>query len=49
MRDKKAFLSEKCKEIEGKIGMGKAGNLVKKIGDTKGTFHEKHCHNEGQK
>ena len=39
MRDNKAFLSEKCKEIEGKIRMGKAGNLVKKIGDTKRTFH----------
>ena len=40
MRDNKACLSEKCKETEGKLRMGKARNLVKKIGDTKGTFHE---------
>ena len=39
MRDNKACLSEKCKETEGKLRMGKARNLVKKIGDTKGTFH----------
>ena len=40
MRDNKACLSEKCKETEGTLRMGKARNLVKKIGDTKGTFHE---------
>ena len=40
MRDNKSCLSEKCKETEGKLRMGKARNLVKKIGDTKGTFHE---------
>ena len=40
MRDNKAFLNEKCKETEGKLRMGKARNLVKKIGDAKGTFHE---------
>ena len=41
MRDNKAFLSEKCKEIEGKIRMGKIRHLVKKIRDTTGTFHAK--------
>jgi len=40
-RDKKAFLSDQCKEIEGNIGMGKTRDLFKKIRDTKGTFHEK--------
>ena len=39
-RDKKAFLSNQCKEIEEKKRMGKARNL-KKIRDTKGTFHAK--------
>ena len=38
-RDKKAFFSDQCKEIEGKNRMGKTGDLFKKIGDTKGTFH----------
>ena len=37
--DKKAFLSERCKEIEGNNRMGKTRDLVKKIKDTKGTFH----------
>ena len=40
-RDKKAFLSEQCKEIEENNRMGKTRDLFKKIGDTKGTFHEK--------
>ena len=38
---KKAFLSDQCKEIEGKNGMGKTRDLVKKVRDTKGTFHAK--------
>ena len=38
-RDKKAFLSDQCKEIEAKNRMGKTRNLFKKIRDTKGTFH----------
>ena len=38
-RDKKAFLSEQCKEIEENNRMGKTGDLFKKIRDTKGTFH----------
>jgi len=38
-RDKKAFLSDQCKEIEENNRMGKARNLFKKIRDTKGTFH----------
>ena len=37
-RDKKAFLSDQCKEIEENNRMGKARNLLKKIRDTKGTF-----------
>ena len=40
-RDKKAFLSDQCKEIEGKNTMGKTRDLFKKIRDTKGTFHAK--------
>ena len=40
-RDKKAFLSDQCKEIEENNRMGKTGDLVKKIRDTKGTFHAK--------
>ena len=40
-RDKKAFLSDQCKEIEGKNRMGKTRDLFKKIRDTKGTFHAK--------
>ena len=38
-RDKKAFLSDHCKEIEGNNRMGKTRDLFKKISDTKGTFH----------
>ena len=40
-RDKKAFLSDQCKEIEENNKMGKTGDLFKKIRDTKGTFHAK--------
>ena len=40
-RDKKAFLSEQCNEIEENNTMGKTRDLIKKIGDTKGTFHAK--------
>ena len=40
-RDKKAFFSDQCKEIEENNRMGKMRDLVKKIGDTKGTFHAK--------
>ena len=40
-RDKKAFLSDQCKEIEENNRMGKTRNLFKKIRDTKGTFHTK--------
>ena len=40
-RDKKAFLSDQCKEIEENSRMGKARDLFKKIRDTKGTFHAK--------
>ena len=40
-RDKKVFLSDQCKEIEGKNRMGKNRDLFKKIRDTKGTFHAK--------
>ena len=40
-RDKKAFLSNQCKEIEENNRMGKTKDLFKKIRDTKGTFHAK--------
>ena len=40
-RDKKAFLSDQCKEIEKNNRMGKTTDLFKKIRDTKGTFHAK--------
>ena len=40
-RDKKAFLSEQCKEIEENDRMGKTRDLFKKIRYTKGTFHAK--------
>ena len=40
-RDKKAFLSEQCKEIEENNGMGKTRDLFNKIRNTKGTFHAK--------
>ena len=41
MRDKKAFLSDQCKEIEENNRMGKTRDLFKKIRDTKGNFHAK--------
>ena len=41
MRDKKVFLSDKCKEIEENNRMGKSRDLFQKIRDTKGTFHAK--------
>ena len=40
-RDKKAFLSDQCKEIEENNRMGKTRELFKKIRDTRGTFHAK--------
>ena len=40
-RDKKAFLSDQCKEIEENNRMGKTRDLFKKIRDTKGVFHAK--------
>ena len=40
-RDKKAFLSDQCKEIEENNRMGKTRDLFKNIRDTKGTFHAK--------
>ena len=42
--DKKAFLSDQCKEIEENNRMGKTRDLFKKIRDTKGTFHAKKCY-----
>ena len=40
-RDKKAFLSDQCKDIKENNRMGKTRDLVKKVRDTKGTFHAK--------
>ena len=40
-RDKKAFLSDQCKETEEDNRMGETRDLLKKIRDTKGTFHAK--------
>ena len=40
-RDKKAFLTDQCKEIEENHRMGKTRDLFRKIRDTKGTFHAK--------
>ena len=42
-RDKKAFLNDQCREIEGKNRMGKTRDLFKKIGATKGTFIPMYC------
>ena len=47
-RDKRAFLSNQCKEIEEKNRMGKTRDLFKKIRDTKGTFHAKMGSDKGQ-
>ena len=40
-RDKKAFLSDQCKQIEENNRMAKTRDILKKIGDTKGSFHTK--------
>ena len=48
-RDKKVFLSDKCKEIEENNRMGKTRDLFKKIRDTRGNISRKGRHNEGQK
>ena len=48
-RDKKAFISDQCKEIEENNRMGKTRDLFKKIRAIKGTFHEKDGLNKGQK
>ena len=48
-RRDKAFISDKCKEIEENNTMVKTGDLFKKIRDTKGTFHCKDGLNKGQK
>ena len=40
-REKKAFLSDQCKEIEENNRMGKTKDLFKKMNETKGTFHAK--------
>ena len=49
VKDKKAFLSNQCKEIEENNRMGKTRELFKKIGDTKKTFHAKMGTRKGQK
>ena len=48
-KDKKAFLSDGCKEIEENNRMGKTRALFKKIRDTKGNFHAKMGSKKGQK
>ena len=48
-RDKKAFLSDQCKEIEENNRMGKTRDLFKKIRDTQGNISHKNGHNKGQK
>ena len=48
-RDKKAFLSDQCKEIEENNRMGKTRDLFKKIRDTKGIFMKKDGLDKGQK
>ena len=48
-RDKKAFLSDQCKDIEENNRMGKTRDLLKKIRDTKGNISGKDEHNKGQK
>ena len=48
-RDKKAFLSDQCKEIDENNRMGKTRDLFKKIRDIKRTFHAKMGHHKGQK
>ena len=48
-RDKKAFLSDQCKEIRGKQQMGKTRDFFKKIGDYQGNISCKHGHYKEQK
>ena len=48
-RDKKAFLSDQCKEIEENNRMGKTRDIFRKIKDTKGNISCKDGHNKGQK
>ena len=48
-RDKKAFLSDQCKEIEENNRMGKTRDLFKKTKDTNGVFHAKKYLNKRQK
>ena len=48
-RDNKAFFSDQCKEIEENNRMGKTGDLFKKIGEIKETFHAKMGTKNGQK
>ena len=48
-RDKKALLSDQCKEMEENNRMGKTRDLFKKIRDSKGTFHAKMGTKKGQK
>ena len=48
-RDKKAFFSDQCKEIEENNRMGKTSDLLKKIRDTKGAFNSKMGMIKGQK
>ena len=48
-RDKKAFLSDQCKEIEENNRMGQTRDVFKKMRDTKGNISCKHGHNKGQK
>ena len=47
-RDKKAIISDQCKDIEENNRMGKTRDLFKKIRDTKGTFHAKMCSIKGR-
>ena len=48
-RDKKAFLSDQCKETEGNNRMGKTRDFFKKVRHIKGTFHARVGLNKGQK
>ena len=48
-RDKKAFFSDQCKEIDENNRMRKTRDLFKKIRDTKGNYHAKDGQNKGQK
>ena len=48
-RQKKAFLSDQCKEVEENSRIRKTGDLFQKTGDIKGTLHARFGHNKGQK